>query len=81
MQRDRYLPIVPTTFDRIFQKLGIEDYKASGNCTFENYLDFISIVKEVREYLLNKVDGLVTILDAHSFYGYSEMRCKLKKCK
>jgi len=67
MQKDRYLPIVPTTFDKIFEKLGVEKYKAYGNCTFENYSEFISIVKEVREYLAAKLDELVTILDAHSF--------------
>ena len=67
MQKDRYLPIVPTTFDKIFEKLGVENYKAYGNCTFENYLEFISIVKEVKEYLSVKLYELVTILDAHSF--------------
>ncbi|MEP6844831.1 MAG: HNH endonuclease [Panacibacter sp.] len=67
MIKDRYLPIVPTTFDKIFEKIGVTNYKASGNCSYENYCSYINIVKNVREYLLKKIASPLTILDAHSF--------------
>ncbi len=40
--------------------------KTSGNISWENYLQFISIIKSVQQFLKNK-NIIVTLLDTHSF--------------
>ncbi|MDE0191063.1 MAG: hypothetical protein OXQ90_06870 [Gammaproteobacteria bacterium] len=64
---DRFMPIVPTKFDRSFRDLGI-DLVTVSNCSWENYQRFNAALGEVREALA-KMDGLtnVRLIDAHSF--------------
>ncbi len=75
----RFVPVSPEHFDEnVFPYLstvyGLEvNYeKLSGKCSWENYMGFIKIVKEVQEILQEKLPELVTIksvrlIDAHSF--------------
>lgn len=62
----RYLPIRPQKFEEIFQALDI-DFKANQKCSWENYTEFIAIVKAVQDYLSARLTGEVRLIDAHSF--------------
>ena len=64
----KYLPIAPVTFDNIFEELDI-NFRTSRKCSWENYSNYIEIMKEVRSYLLSKEEIVdeVDLLDAHSF--------------
>ena len=66
--KERYLPVSPKNFDRLFPLIGIDGQKMSRHCTWANYNWFIANVRtvqeEINEYLhLNK--GL-SLLTAHS---------------
>lgn len=61
------MPIVPTTFDKIFELLGIK-FKTLGNCNYNNYLDYNQIIKLVQKFLIQEKGIKDTeLLDAHSF--------------
>ena len=62
----RYLPIAPTFFDRAFELLGIE-FKTSHQCSWENYLVYISLIRKLKTMLAESLDPEATLLDAHSF--------------
>ena len=64
--RSRYLPIAPTFFDRAFELLGVE-FKTSHQCSWENYLVYISLIRELKIMLTESLDPEATLLDAHSF--------------
>lgn len=64
--RSRYLPIAPTFFDRAFELLGVE-FKTSHKCSWENYLIYISLIRELKGMLAESLDPETTLLDAHSF--------------
>ena len=64
--RSRYLPIAPTFFDRAFDLLGAE-FKTSHKCSWENYLVYISLIRELKTLLAESLDPQATLLDAHSF--------------
>ncbi|WP_217902975.1 hypothetical protein [Sulfitobacter sp. HGT1] len=64
---DRFMPIQPTGFDRIFSELGIE-LKTLRNCSWENYQTFNAVLNELRGDI-ERQTGLkdVRLIDAHSF--------------
>ncbi len=62
----RYLPIAPTFFDRAFELLGAK-FKTSHKCSWENYLVYISLIRELKAMLTENLDPEATLLDAHSF--------------
>lgn len=64
---DRFMPIQPTTFDRVFRDLGI-GLVTLRNCSWENYQRYNEALVEVRK-ALGTIDGLsqVRLVDAHSF--------------
>ena len=62
----RYLPIAPTFFDRAFELLGAE-FKTRHKCSWENYLIYISLIRELKTMLAESLDVESTLLDAHSF--------------
>jgi predicted HNH restriction endonuclease len=64
--RNRYLPITQERFDGIFELIGIPEFKTSGNASWDNYKEFVDIIKQVRDFLKTK-DPNTTLLDAHSF--------------
>tara|TARA_R110002096_G_scaffold433587_1_gene652601 strand:- start:86 stop:1291 length:1206 start_codon:yes stop_codon:yes gene_type:complete len=67
----KYLPISQTRFDLIFSSLNI-DLKTSHNSSWENYQEFVGIIKQFQNYLKTKFSG-IELLDAHSFlwiYGF-----------
>jgi len=62
----KFLPISQERFDKIFQQIGVPELKTSGNCSWENYIEFCGIIKQVQKYLKAK-DKNTTLIDAHSF--------------
>lgn len=63
---NKYLPIGTTTFDSVFELLGI-DLKTSGRCSWDNYNDFLAAVTSVQQSLHDEGFLEATLLDAHSF--------------
>lgn len=61
-----YLPIRTRSFDRALAELGV-DLKTEGRCGWENYLNFVTVIREVRVRLLAEGIADATLLDAHSF--------------
>jgi 5-methylcytosine-specific restriction protein A len=64
--RNRFLPISQKKFDEIFELLGIEGFKTSHNLSWDNYINFLDLIKQVHVFLKGKDNG-ATLLDAHSF--------------
>ena len=64
---DRFMPILPTTFDDVFRDLGV-DLVTVSNCSWENYQRFNAVLGEVQKALA-EMEGLtkVRLIDAHSF--------------
>lgn len=62
----KFLPISTTNFDAVFERLGVS-LKTSGQCGWENYTSYLSVIHEIRDLL--EVEGYVGVrlLDAHSF--------------
>ncbi|WP_339107323.1 hypothetical protein [Thioclava sp. GXIMD4216] len=63
---DRFMPIQPTGFDRVFGEIGV-NFRTLRNCTWENYSQFNGILNALREPIadLAKLD-YVRLIDAHS---------------
>lgn len=63
---DRFMPIQPTGFDRVFGEMGIE-FKTLRNCSWDNYQTFTAILNELRGDI-ERAAGLtgVRLIDAHS---------------
>jgi len=67
--KKKYLPIAPRTFDDLFKTLEI-NLRTSRKCSWENYLEYISVIKTIQNYLQNKTgfeNEEITLLDSHSF--------------
>jgi hypothetical protein len=64
--RTKYVPILQTKFDEIFEEFGITNFKTSHNLSWQNYLTFIDLIKQIQKFLIRK-DQETTLLDAHSF--------------
>jgi hypothetical protein len=64
---DRFMPILPTTFDKAFSLLGI-DLRTLRQCSWDNYLQFNTALESVREHLSKKLGQTdIRLVDAHSF--------------
>lgn len=64
---DRFMPIQPTGFDRVFKEMGI-DFSTLRNCSWDNYQTFNAILEGLRGEIADAA-GLrhVRLIDAHSF--------------
>lgn len=64
---DRFMPIQPTGFDRVFGALGVQ-FSTLRQCNWENYKTFTAVLQSLRP-LLREAAGLseVSLVDAHSF--------------
>ncbi|GAB1371980.1 hypothetical protein MASR1M45_20420 [Candidatus Kapaibacterium sp.] len=47
----RFMPISQSRFDAIFEILGVDDYKTSGNASWENYASYLDLIKQTRDFL------------------------------
>jgi hypothetical protein len=64
--RNQYMPIAPSYFDKAFSLLGV-NFSTNQKCSWENYLTFNNILSELKILLADKLEGEVSLLDAHSF--------------
>jgi predicted restriction endonuclease len=64
--RSKYMPIAPNKFDDAFKKLGV-NFTTSGKCSWDNYKTYNSLLARIQLLLMEKLDGEVRLLDAHSF--------------
>lgn len=64
----RFLPISTSHFDESFKILNI-NYSTSYKCSWENYIEFISIIMEIRSVMedILPMQGVPRLIDAHSF--------------
>jgi len=65
-EKNKYLPISQRAFDDIFELIGLADFKTDGQSTFDNYIQYCDLIKQVQRYLKTK-DKDATLIDAHSF--------------
>jgi len=72
----RFLPISQERFDKIFEQIGLSEFKTRSNASWENYSEFCNIIKQVRDFLRTK-DNNATLLDAHSFLWI--LGCQMKE--
>ncbi|MHB1082746.1 MAG: protein NO VEIN domain-containing protein [Prosthecobacter sp.] len=63
---DRFLPLRTRSFDKALTELGV-DLRTESSCGWENYLSFLSAIREVRRCLQAEGMSDATLLDAHSF--------------
>lgn len=63
----QYMPISPNNFDVAFRKLGVQNFKTSYQCSWDNYKKYNKALNEVRKLLLSKEIKDVSLLNAHSF--------------
>ncbi|WP_288942917.1 hypothetical protein [uncultured Roseovarius sp.] len=63
---DRFMPIQPTGFDRVFAEIGLS-FRTLTNCSWENYVEFNEILDALRQPIAEAA-GLddVRLIDAHS---------------
>lgn len=64
--KERYLPCKPEIFSKIFQYLNLQTEAVNG-CSWEHYLEFIQIIREIQARIDHLFAGPVSLLDAHSF--------------
>lgn len=64
---DRFTPIQPTGFDRLFREMGI-NFSTLRQCGWENYSVFLDLLQQMRPMIAREA-GLtsVRLIDAHSF--------------
>lgn len=63
---DRFMPIQPTGFDRVFSEIGL-DFRTLRNCTWDNYSQFNGILNALREPIAKAANlDHVRLIDAHS---------------
>ncbi|CAN7290208.1 hypothetical protein [Pararhizobium sp. LjRoot238] len=64
---DRFMPIQPTGFDRLFKEMGI-NFSTLRQCSWENYSAFLDLLQQMRP-LIEQEAGMksVRLIDAHSF--------------
>lgn len=69
----KYLPLRSSIFDDIFKKLRI-DFRTSGRCSWENYLEYLSVIEVIRSVMQDfyQIDD-IDLLDAHSFLWTSNL--------
>ncbi|MCS4241937.1 hypothetical protein M2418_001448 [Rhizobium sp. BIGb0125] len=64
---DRFTPIQPTGFDRLFRQMDI-NFSTLRQCSWENYRAFLDLLQQMRPLIAQEA-GLksVRLIDAHSF--------------
>jgi hypothetical protein len=63
---ERFLPIRPSRFDKVFESLEIE-LRTAGRCSWDNYHAYLAAIATVRDQLLAYGIADTRLLDAHSF--------------
>lgn len=75
LKNDReYLPISTTNFEFAFKELDCS-LKLSKKCSWENYFSYLTVIRQVKDYIEAKLDENINFIDAHSFLwliGYQD---------
>lgn len=67
LKNDReFLPISPINFEYAFKELGC-DLKLSKKCSWENYSQYLTSIRQVKVYLEDTLEENINFIDAHSF--------------
>ncbi len=78
----KYMPISPDYFDKAFEKLCVKNFKTSHRCSWNNYLMYNNLLKQVKELLIEEGVEDVSLLNAHSFvWIISSIEEELKELK
>lgn len=64
--KEKYLPVMPDLFKTRFEWLNIQTECCNG-CTWDHYLEFIQLIKDLRNRIEPYFKHNVSILDTHSF--------------
>ena len=62
----KYLPISTSNFEHAFRVLGNES-KLQKNCSWDNYINYINVIKEIKLAIETEYDESINLLDAHSY--------------
>lgn len=62
----KYMPLRPSHFKNRFERIGITTDNTLS-CSWDNYQDFLDIIKEVQDRLTEKLNDDIELIDAHSF--------------
>ena len=73
--RNDYMPLAPTTFDRMFSEIGMP-LRTAKNCSWENYIAYNSALKKIQDFLKSYLSDEITLLDAHSFCWICQRQMK-----
>lgn len=63
----KYTPIAPRNFDTIFNKKLKVNFLSSRRCSWDNYIQYNSLIQQTAHFLSERVDEIVSLIDAHSF--------------
>ena len=63
---NHYMPMKPQLFDERFRILGIKT-SCTDYCSWDNYTEYIRILRDVQERIRSHFSGSVELVDAHSF--------------
>ena len=63
----RYLPLRPQIMQARLEMLGVKTDCLSGRFTWENYQEYIALLRDIQKKLRRQLDAKATLLDAHSF--------------
>ena len=63
---ERFAVMRPIWFKKQLLRLGAPT-TCTDRCSWENYQLYLAILREVREFLSERIDETVTLIDAHSF--------------
>ena len=64
--KNQYMPIAPTYFDKAFEMLGIK-LITSHKCSWDNYQAYNNALGNIRILITEKLQEEISLLDAHSF--------------
>ena len=63
----RFLPVSSDNFEKSLASIGVE-YPLVGRCSWENYIGFLEIVKDVQAVMKDVIPDIeIYLIDAHSF--------------
>ena len=65
--KTQFLPIKSGLFEDGFSLFGI-DLKTKRHASWSNYSDYLSVMTELKDRLQERLEGVVTLLDTHSFF-------------
>lgn len=63
--RNQFMPLSPSNFDKIFAELGI-DFTTAWKITYENYTEYNNILQQIRKHISERLGIETSLLDTHS---------------